>query len=73
MGYLSFDFYNGAMSTAQCYRLRDAFLLARSRPTKVIVLLGGTDFWSNGIHLNIIEASNDPAKESWRNTTILMI
>jgi len=25
----SFDFYNGAMSTAQCYRLRDAFLYAR--------------------------------------------
>jgi putative two-component system hydrogenase maturation factor HypX/HoxX len=67
VGYLSFDFYNGAMSTAQCYRLRDAFLLARSRPTKVIVLLGGADFWSNGIHLNVIEASNDPAKESWRN------
>jgi putative two-component system hydrogenase maturation factor HypX/HoxX len=67
VGYLSFDFYNGAMSTAQCYRLRDAFLFARSRPTKVIVLLGGADFWSNGIHLNIIEASNDPAKESWRN------
>jgi putative two-component system protein, hydrogenase maturation factor HypX/HoxX len=67
VGYLSFDFYNGAMSTAQCYRLRDAFLFARSRATKVIVLLGGTDFWSNGIHLNIIEASNDPARESWRN------
>jgi putative two-component system protein, hydrogenase maturation factor HypX/HoxX len=66
-GYLSFDFYNGAMSTAQCYRLRDAFLYARSRPTKVIALLGGADFWSNGIHLNIIEASDDPAKESWRN------
>src|SRR5262245_40573447 len=41
VGYLSFDFYNGAMSTGQCYRLRDAFLYARSRPTKVIVLLGG--------------------------------
>jgi putative two-component system protein, hydrogenase maturation factor HypX/HoxX len=67
VGYLSFDFYNGAMSTAQCYRLRDAFLHARSRPTKVIVLLGGADFWSNGIHLNIIEACNDPAEESWRN------
>jgi putative two-component system hydrogenase maturation factor HypX/HoxX len=67
VGYLSFDFYNGAMCTAQCYRLRDAFFLARSRPTKVIVMLGGADFWSNGIHLNIIEASNDPADESWRN------
>jgi putative two-component system protein, hydrogenase maturation factor HypX/HoxX len=67
VGYLSFDFYNGAMSTSQCYRLRDAFLHARSRPTRVIVLLGGADFWSNGIHLNEIEASADPAAESWRN------
>ena len=67
IGYLSFDFYNGAMSTAQCYRLRDAFLYARSRPTRVIVLLGGRDFWSNGIDLNAIEASVNPAEESWRN------
>jgi putative two-component system protein, hydrogenase maturation factor HypX/HoxX len=67
IGYLSFDFYNGAMSTLQCYRLRDAFLHARTRPTKVIVLLGGADFWSNGIHLNTIEASADPRVESWRN------
>ena len=67
VGYLSFDFYNGAMSTSQCTRLRDAFLHARSRPTRVIVLLGGHDFWSNGIHLNAIEASANPAMESWRN------
>ena len=67
IGYLSFDFYNGAMSTSQCTRLRDAFLHARSRPTRVIVLLGGADFWSNGIHLNTIEASANPAVESWRN------
>ena len=67
VGYLSFDFYNGAMSTEQCVRLRDAFLHARSRPTKVIVLLGGSDFWSNGIHLNVIEASADPAEQSWLN------
>jgi putative two-component system hydrogenase maturation factor HypX/HoxX len=33
----------------------------------VITLLGGSDFWSNGIHLNAIEASADPAEESWRN------
>ena len=67
IGYLSFDFYNGAMSTLQCYRLRDAFLHARARPTRVIVLLGGADFWSNGINLNAIEASADPGAESWRN------
>jgi putative two-component system protein, hydrogenase maturation factor HypX/HoxX len=67
VGYLSFDFYNGAMSTSQCNRLRNAFLFARRRPTKVIVLLGGRDFFSNGIHLNVIEAADDPALESWRN------
>ena len=67
IGYLSFDFYNGAMSTLQCYRLRDAYLHARARPTRVIVLLGGADFWSNGINLNAIEASADPGAESWRN------
>ena len=67
VGYLSFDFYNGAMSTGQCNRLRNAFMFARRRPTKVIVLLGGRDFFSNGIHLNVIEAADDPALESWRN------
>jgi len=67
VGYISFDFYNGAMSTSQCTRLRDAFLYARSRRTRIIVLLGGRDFWSNGIHLNTIEASDDPAEESWGN------
>src|SRR5215469_9988665 len=67
VGYLHFDFYNGAMSTEQCQRLREAFLLIRRRPTKVLVLMGGTDFWANGIHLNVIEAAEDPAHESWRN------
>ncbi|MFP4102574.1 hydrogenase maturation protein [Coleofasciculus sp.] len=67
VGYLHFDFYNGAMSTDQCQRLRDAFIYARSRKTKVIVLMGGQDFWSNGIHLNLIEAADNPADESWRN------
>jgi len=33
----------------------------------VLVLFGGTDFWSNGIHLNVIEAAESPADESWRN------
>lgn len=67
VGTLSFDFYNGAMSTEQCTRLRDAFLFACRRPTRVIVLNGGRDFFSNGIHLNVIEAAAEPAHESWRN------
>ena len=67
VGYLHFDFYNGAMSTADCLRLRDAFVEATQRGTRVIVLMGGPDFWSNGIHLNVIEAAESPADESWAN------
>lgn len=67
VGYVNFRFYNGAMGTDQCRRLEEALLYARQRPTKVIVLLGGQDFWSNGIHLNLIEAAADPAEESWQN------
>jgi len=67
VGCLHFPFYNGAMGTAQCEMLRAAFAHARSRPTRVIVLAGGPDFWSNGIHLNLIEADPHPAEESWRN------
>ena len=68
VGYLQFEFYNGAMGTEQCRRLRDAYLYARARrETKVIVLMGGSDYFSNGIHLNLIEAAEDPAEESWRN------
>ncbi len=68
VGYLHFDFYNGAMSTEQCRRLREAYSYARSRrQTRVIVLMGGPDFWSNGIHLNVIEAAENPAEESWYN------
>ncbi len=71
VGYLSFEFYNGAMSTAHCECLLTAYRAAVQRPTRVIVLLGGSDFWSNGIHLNMIEAAEScgstPADESWRN------
>ena len=67
VGYLSFDFYNGAMSTDQCQRLQQAVADAKQRDIRVLVLLGGREFWSNGIHLNTIEAAASPADESWRN------
>ncbi len=67
VGYLHFAFYNGAMSSEQCERLREAYLAATQRNVRVIVLMGGADFWSNGIHLNCIEAAASPADESWRN------
>jgi len=67
VGFLRFEFYNGAMSTRQCERLRSALAWAKARPVKVLVLAGGHDFWSNGIHLNVIEAAESPADASWRN------
>jgi len=67
VGFLHFDFYNGAMGTRQCQRLQAAFEWAQTRPTRVIVLAGGEDFWSNGIHLNLIETAESPADESWAN------
>ena len=67
VGFLHFAFYNGAMGTAHCEALRTALRAARARPTRVIALMGGPDFWSNGIHLHRIEASGRPAEASWEN------
>jgi len=67
VGYLEFSFPGGAMSTSQCRRLLTAYRYAQRRPVRVIVLGGPRDVFSNGIHLNVIEAACDPAAESWRN------
>ncbi|MEV0976430.1 hydrogenase maturation protein [Streptomyces sp. NPDC049915] len=67
VGFLAFSFPGGAMSTGQCRRLLAAYKEALSRPTRVLVLGGPRDFFSNGIHLNVIEAAPDPAQESWTN------
>lgn len=67
IGWLSFSFYNGAMSTEQTRRLLWAYRQALRRPTRVLVLEGGPDFWSNGMNLATIEAAASPAEESWAN------
>ncbi|QNK69024.1 enoyl-CoA hydratase-related protein [Variovorax sp. PAMC26660] len=67
VGVLNFSFPGGAMSTVQCRRLLEAYRFAKTRPTSVLVLGGMRDFFSNGIHLNVIEAADDPAEESWAN------
>ena len=76
VGYLSFDFYNGAMSSKQCRSLLAALQEINQRPLKVLVLMGGKDFFSNGIHLNCIEAAahglgedgmSSAADASWHN------
>jgi putative two-component system hydrogenase maturation factor HypX/HoxX len=67
VGVLDFDFYNGAMSTDDCRALLAAYKEATQRPTRIIVLAGGADFWSNGMDLNTIEAAPSPPDESWEN------
>ncbi|MES9823501.1 MAG: hydrogenase maturation protein [Candidatus Thiodiazotropha endolucinida] len=67
VGLLHFPFYNGAMGSAQCEALLAALRDAKRRDTRAIVLMGGPDYWSNGMHLNMIEAASSAADESWRN------
>lgn len=72
VGCLRFDFCNGAMGTGRCERLRAALLEVRQRPVRVLLLMGGEGFFSNGIDLNSIEAAahrpgDSAADASWRN------
>lgn len=67
IGYLHFPLYNGAFGTGHCQALAYAVRDAAERPTKVLCLMGGPDFWSNGLHLNLIENADSAADESWDN------
>lgn len=72
VGWLEFDFHNGAMSERQCRRLAQALRDLREQPMQVLVLAGGADFFCNGIHLHDIEAAtfregDSAAEASWRN------
>lgn len=69
IAYLHFDYYNGAMTSTQCARLLVALAsigdLSHTR-IKALVLMGGL-YFSNGIALNVIEASSSPTTEAWAN------
>ncbi len=68
IAWVYFDFYNGAMSVSQCRRLSAVLKkLKQQKELRLIVLMGGEDLWSNGIHLNVIEQAENPADESWAN------
>ncbi len=76
VGWLEFDFHNGAMSERQCRRLREALQQIRQAPPRVLVLAGGAQFFSNGIHLHEIEAAahregDSAAEASLRNIEAL--
>jgi putative two-component system hydrogenase maturation factor HypX/HoxX len=66
IAYLHFNFHNGAMSANQCIRLKYAFEHLKES-AKIIVLLGGADFFSNGIHLNILQDSKKNGEDGWSN------
>ncbi|MCW9068512.1 MAG: formyltransferase family protein, partial [Sulfurimonas sp.] len=66
VGYLYFNFHNGAMHSEQCIRLKYAFEYLKES-CKVIILMGGEDFFSNGIHLNILQDSKKQGEDGWSN------
>lgn len=66
VAYLYFNFHNGAMSAEQCIKLKYAFEYLKEE-NEVIVLMGGEDFFSNGIHLNILEDSKKQGEDGWSN------
>ena len=66
VSYLCFNFHNGAMNSEQAIRLKYAFEYLKES-AKVIVLIGARDFFSNGIHLNILEDSKKQGEDGWSN------
>ncbi|MBC7278600.1 enoyl-CoA hydratase-related protein [Nocardioides sp.] len=67
VGFLTIRSYSGAMHTQQCRRLTDAVRKALVEDTKALVVRGTEHAFSNGIHLGVIEAAQDPAAEAWDN------
>ncbi|HWC07870.1 MAG TPA: enoyl-CoA hydratase-related protein, partial [Solirubrobacterales bacterium] len=67
VGYLTLRSYSGAMHTQQCRRMTDAVRKALIEDTRVLVVRGTEHAFSNGIHLGVIEAAQDPAAEAWDN------
>lgn len=66
VAYLYFNFHNGAFRAEQSIRLKYAFEYLKDK-VKVIVLMGGDDFFSNGINLNILEDSKKSGEDGWSN------
>ena len=64
VAYLHFNFHNGAFRAEQCMRLKYAFEYIKEE-VKVVVLMGGEDFFSNGINLNILEDSKKNGEDGW--------
>ncbi|GAB4258385.1 MAG: hydrogenase maturation protein [Pararhodobacter sp.] len=61
---IRFPFHNGAMNLGRCRALEAAIRQAAGGDARSILLTGGAEFWSNGIDLATIEASDSPAETS---------
>jgi putative two-component system hydrogenase maturation factor HypX/HoxX len=66
VAYICFNFHNGAMTSEQCIRLKYAFDYIKES-AKVVVLIGAEEFFSNGIHLNVLEDSKKQGEDGWSN------
>ena len=66
VAYLHFNFHNGAVGSAQAIRLKYAIEYLKDE-CEVLVLMGGEDFFCNGIHLNILEDSQKQGEDGWAN------
>jgi putative two-component system protein, hydrogenase maturation factor HypX/HoxX len=71
VGYTVLDCYNGGLSTEHCDRALHALRHAARQDTTAIVVRGGAGPFCNGIHLNRIEAADNPAAEAWANITAI--
>jgi putative two-component system hydrogenase maturation factor HypX/HoxX len=67
VGVLRFPLLNGALSVSRCAALLAAITEAARSPARVIILLGGPEFWCNGMDLASIEADPSPAEASLAN------
>jgi putative two-component system hydrogenase maturation factor HypX/HoxX len=66
IAYVHFEFYNGAMSTTQCQRLRAVLDRCNAKPeVKIIAMMGGYNYFSNGVHLNVIEDAEVCMRCAW--------
>ena len=70
-GFIHFPVYNGAMGVEDARALATCFNQACQSGVRVIALMGGPDYWSNGMDLNLIEVAASAADESWANINAL--
>ena len=71
IGYVVLDCYNGALSTEACNQALHALRQAIGQDTTAIVVRGGSGPFCNGIHLNRIQAAENPPAEAWANITAI--